>query len=328
MAIPTMMTAAYVEALGPAESVRVGEISVPTLGPTDALVEVEATVVNPVDTLVRSGRFATRTPFPFVIGRDLVGTVVEAGEGVGHAVGDRVWCNSLGHDGRQGAFAQYAVVAADRLYRLPDGVDPTTALAVAHPAVTAYLAWFQHAGVRAGETVYVGGAAGNVGRAALAMAKYAGARIVASAGQPDRDRCMAEGADAVVDYHEPDLGGAIRAAAPGGVDIFWDTSGRQPLTLALETVAIGGRVLVTAAGSGDQLLPIAAFYTRDISLLGFVISRASAPSFADAARTINELLRRDLLDAKITDELPLSAAADAHARMEAGGVRGRLIVRP
>ncbi|MDN5856242.1 MAG: alcohol dehydrogenase catalytic domain-containing protein, partial [Actinomycetia bacterium] len=181
------MTAAYVEALGPAESVRVGEISVPTLGPTDALVEVEATVVNPVDTLVRSGRFATRTPFPFVIGRDLVGTVVEAGEGIGHAVGDRVWCNSLGHDGRQGAFAQYAVVAADRLYRLPDGVDPTTALAVAHPAVTAYLAWFQHAGVRAGETVYVGGAAGNVGRAALAMAKYAGTRVVASAGPPDRD---------------------------------------------------------------------------------------------------------------------------------------------
>ena len=328
MIVPDRMRAAYVEALGPADSILVGDLPVPKPGPTDALVEVEATVVNPVDTLVRSGRFATRTPFPFVIGRDLVGTVAAAGEGAGFAAGDRVWCNSLGHDGRQGAFAQYALVSADRLYRLPDGVDATTTVAVAHPAVTAYLAWFEHARVRAGETVYVGGAAGNVGRAALTMAKHAGARVVASAGPADRDRCLAAGADVVVDYHDADVAGALRAAAPDGVDIFWDTSGRQSLARALETVSTGGRVLVTAAGSGDQHLPIVPFYTRDISLLGFVISRASASSFAGAARTINALLRDGLLDATLADDLPLSAAPQAHARMESGSVRGRLIVRP
>jgi len=325
---PDTMMAAYVEALGPPDAIRYGSLPVPSIGPTDALVEVEATTVNPVDTLVRSGAFATPTPFPFVIGRDLVGTVAEVGDGAPYRVGDRVWCNSLGHGGRQGTFAQYAVVAAERLYRLPEGVDPTTAVAVAHPAATAYLGWFEHARIRAGETVYVGGAAGNVGRAALAMAKYAGAFVVASAGPADHAWCRSAGADAVVDYNEPDLAGAIRAAARSGVDVFWDASGNQPLALAVEAVAVGGRVLVTAAGPGDGTLPVTPFYTRDVSVLGFVISRASVRSLADAARTINSLVQQGLLGTTIAAEAPLSAAAQAHERMESGDVRGRLIIRP
>jgi NADPH:quinone reductase-like Zn-dependent oxidoreductase len=70
--------------------------------------------------------------------------------------GDRVWCNSLGHGGRQGSFAEYAVVPAERLYHLPAAVDPVPAVAVLHPAATAYLALFRHGGLRPTETVYVG----------------------------------------------------------------------------------------------------------------------------------------------------------------------------
>jgi NADPH:quinone reductase-like Zn-dependent oxidoreductase len=96
--------------------------------------------VNPVDTYVRTGRSRTPVAFPFVVGRDLVGTVAAVGsEAVPFRVGDRVWCNSLGHEGRQGSFAELAVVPADRLYPLPQGVDPGLAVAVAHPAGTAYL---------------------------------------------------------------------------------------------------------------------------------------------------------------------------------------------
>ena len=107
----------------------------PRPGPTDVLVRVEGAAVNPVAAFVRSGAFRTPITFPFVIGRDLAGTVAVAGPGApGFAVGDRVWCNSLGHAGRQGAAAQYAVVATERLYHLPNGVDPLCAVAVAHPA--------------------------------------------------------------------------------------------------------------------------------------------------------------------------------------------------
>ena len=95
------MRAAYITELGPAEAIRVGDLPVPVPGPTDVLVRVEVVVVNPVDILVRSGGYSTPTPFPFVVGRDLVGTAAEVGAGtVGFAAGDRVWCNSLGHGGR------------------------------------------------------------------------------------------------------------------------------------------------------------------------------------------------------------------------------------
>jgi len=115
---------------------------------------------NPVDAFVRSGRYPTVVTFPFVLGRDLVGTVAACGPDAGFRVGDRVWANSLGHDGRQGTFAVYAAVPAERCYRLSGGIDPELAVAAAHPATTAYLAWFVHACLHAGQCVYLGGGAG------------------------------------------------------------------------------------------------------------------------------------------------------------------------
>lgn len=178
------MSAAYLTALGPPDRIQFGDLPVPVAGPTDVLVAINLVAVDPVDTPIRSGAYPTLTPFPFVVGRDLVGTVVAPGPGAPFRPGDQVWCNSLGHDGRQGSFAGYAVVPAERLYRLPAGADP--AVAVAHPAATAYLAWFVHARLRPAETVYVSGASGNVGFAAVQLAQGAGARIVASARPADR----------------------------------------------------------------------------------------------------------------------------------------------
>lgn len=121
---PAVMAAAYITSHGPADSIQAGDLPVPAPGPTDVLVRTEALSVNHVDTFVRSGAYRTHTPFPFIIGRDLVGTVATHGTGVpGFRAGDRVWCNSLGHDGRQGSFAQYALVPVERLYRLPEGVS-------------------------------------------------------------------------------------------------------------------------------------------------------------------------------------------------------------
>lgn len=324
------MRAAFVRALGPAATIEVGDLPAPRPGPTDVLVEVDLAAANPVDTFVRSGRYRTRLPMPFVVGRDLVGIVAAAGPGTSFTVGEAVWCNSLGHDGRQGSFAQYAVVPADRCYRLPPGVDPARAVAVAHPAATAYLGWFVHAQLRAGQTVYVAGAGGNVGSAAAAMAHRAGARVVASARSSDHDRCRAAGADVVVDYRDPALREQLQGAAPTGFDVFWDTSGHHDLDLAAQLTTAGGRVLLTATATATTAapLPIGAVYTKDITLAGFVISRARVGDLAAAAALINDMLAGGTLTARITDELPLSATPDVHARLEAGQVVGRLLVRP
>jgi NADPH:quinone reductase-like Zn-dependent oxidoreductase len=329
MVLPTRMRAAYVTEHGPAEAIRVGELPVPAVGPADVLVAVQVVAANPVDTFIRSGRYATPVPFPFIIGRDLAGQAISVGAGVSSfAPGDRVWCNSLGHEGRQGSFAEFAAVPADRLYRIPDGVSPDVAVAVAHPAATAYLAWFAHGRLRLGETVYVGGAAGNVGTAAVTMARAAGARVLASARPADFQRCRAAGADEVADYADPDLAAVLARQAPSGVDIFWDTSGRQDLSLAAAVLRPGGRAVVTAGLGGNTSVPAGALYIKDISVLGFVISRADAAQLAQAAALINKLTAAGLLTPRIADELPLSAAAQAHARMEAGDVGGRLLLRP
>ncbi|MFI1831226.1 NADPH:quinone reductase [Streptomyces sp. NPDC020412] len=321
------MRAAYIERLGEPEEIRCGELVEPRPGPTDVLVDVEATAVNPVDTFVRSGRYRTPTPFPFVVGRDLVGRVAEAGPGApGFAPGDRVWCNSLGHGGRQGAAAERAVVPVDRLYRLPRGVDPYESVAVFHPAATAHLALFAHGGLRSGETVLVAGAAGNVGAALTALAAAAGARVIATASARDAPYCRALGASDVVDYRAPDLGERIAAAAPDGVDVHLDTSGRNDLAQAVALLAPRGRIVLLAGATSRPVLPAGELYMKDGSLRGFAISRATATELADAAGAINRLLAAGALRPRRVETLPLTAAAEAHRRLEAGEVHGARLV--
>jgi NADPH:quinone reductase-like Zn-dependent oxidoreductase len=323
------MRAAFVDAPGPAESIQIGQLPVPRPGPTDVLVRVQAVALDPVDTLIRSGRYGTPIPFPFVVGRDLVGTVAEVGSAtLGFEIGDPAWCNSLGHDGRQGAFAEYAVVPADRLYRVPDGVDPEAVVAVAHPAATAYLAWFVHGRLRAGETVYVGGAGGNVGMAALQMAVLAGARVIAGARPSDHDRCLAAGAAAAVDYGRPQLAERLAELAPSGLDVVCDTSGHQDHAGHPELLAPRARFLVTASTAPDLALPLRAMYTRDVSIIGFVLSRATSAQLADAAALINRMLADGTLTTRITERLPLSQTAAVHGRIEAGDVDGRIVLYP
>ncbi|WP_233644894.1 NADPH:quinone reductase [Streptomyces sp. BSE6.1] len=328
--VPDRMRAAYIDAVGPADAIQYGELPVPPVGPTDVLVRVSAVAADPVDTFVRSGAYATSLPTPFVVGRDLVGEVAATGPGAaGLAVGQRVWCNSLGHGGRQGSFAQYATVAADRLYPAPAGVDEEHLVAAAHPAASAWLALFRHGRLRAGETVYVGGGAGNVGGAAVSLAARAGARVVATARARDAEAVRELGAAEVLDHHAPDLGERLRAAAPDGCDVHLDTSGRGVLADAVESLARGGRlVAMVGLGSGPAALPVSRLYTRDASIVGFAISNATTADLAEAARGVVGVLTRTPWRPRIADRLPLSRTAEAHRRLEAGRVRGRLVLTP
>ncbi|THA34939.1 NADPH:quinone reductase [Streptomyces sp. A1547] len=321
------MRAAFIEELGPAENIRYGEMAPPAPGPTDVLVEVEAVSVNPVDTFVRSGLFRTPVEFPFVIGRDLVGTVVSAGPGAaGFAPGDRVWCNSLGHGGRQGAAAEQAVVPSDRLYRLPAATDAAEAVAVVHPAGTAYLALFTHGRVRPGETVLIAGAAGNVGSALIVMAVEAGARVVATAAARDAEHCRALGAETVLDYGDPELTACIRESSPQGIDVHIDTSGTNDLAAAVGLLAPRGRIVLLAGARSQPVLPAGPLYMKDGSVVGFVISHATSAELAEAAVSINRLLANGKLRARSIERVPLSEAARTHRRIEDGELHGSRVV--
>lgn len=322
------MFAAYIEQLGAPEVIRYGELPEPEPGPTDVLVDVTFTAVNHVDTFVRSGAWRTPVAFPFVMGRDLVGTVATASVGApGFAVGDRVWCNSLGHGGRQGAAAARVVVPAERLYHLPRGADPAYAVASAHSAATAQLGLFTHGRLRAGETVLVLGGGGNVGSALILMAARSGARVVTTASARDVDRCRALGAAEAIDYQDPDVLQRIRDACQRGVDLYVDTSAANDLATAVELLAWRGRVVLMAGLGTRPVLPVGPLYLKDCSVTGFAISQATTAELAEAAGAINLLLADGSLRPPVVETLPLSAAGEAHRRLEAGEVRGKIILQ-
>lgn len=328
VSLPTTTKAAFVRSNGPASSIEFGELPIPTFGPTDVLDRVGATAVNHVDLFVRSGAYPTPTPFPFILGRDLVGTVVATGAGVEtHRTGDKVWCNSLGHAGRQGTFAEYAAVPAERLYPLPPGVDPTAGVAVLHAAGTAYIGLFREAHLALGETVFVNGTGGGVGSAVVQLAHAAGARVVAAAAPRDHDWCTSIGADTVLDYADPNLTSAIGSAAPAGVDIWWDNSGHNDLAQAPPLLNTQGRIVMMAGMTAQPTFTAGALYTRDLSILGFAISNASVTDLAVAAQTINALFRSGGLRARVGSVLRLTESRKAYEMTEVGR-RGRIVVVP
>jgi 2-desacetyl-2-hydroxyethyl bacteriochlorophyllide A dehydrogenase len=319
--------AAYITSFGLAESIRYGELPAPRPGPTDVLVDVHCSTVNPVDTFVRSGLFPSPPIFPLVISRDLVGVVAAVGAwSTGFAVGDRVWSNSLGYGGRQGAAAEQAVVSTERLYHLPEGVPAADAAAVIHPGATAYLALHTHGRVRAGDTVLVAGAAGNVGAALVVQAVQAGATVIATARPCDAEFCRSLGAWQVLDYREPLLADQLRRLSPRGVDLFVDTSGTNDLVTAVDLLAHRGRIVLLAGARSRPVLPAGTLYMKDGSILGFAISHATSAELAEAAERLNQLMATGRLRAREVEEVPLAAAADAHRRVEAGELHGRRTV--
>lgn len=322
------MRAAYITRLGGPEVIEVGELPDPVAGRGEVLVKVTYAPVNHVDTFVRSGGYPTSTPFPFVVGRDLVGTVVERGEGVtGLEPGEQVWCNSMGHGGRQGSFSELVPVPAERLYPLAPRADPAEFVAMVHPAATAYLGLFRHARLRLGETVVVMGAGGAVGSAVVQLASRAGARAVALTSAHSAEWARGCGADVVLDHDDPALSDAVAAAAPSGVDVWWDNSGTGRLGMPLRRLALGGRLVVVAGMSAEAAFTLGQVYVRDASVLGFVISNASVADLAEAARAINDVVADGGLKVRPPQVRDLSEAAAAHAAMESGATDGRWVLR-
>lgn len=328
MPTPQQMLAAYIEAPGGVENIQVGYLPVPQPQAREVLVRMEASEVNHVDLFVRSGAFLTAMSLPFIIGRDLVGTVVAVGAAVEEfSVGDRVWSNSLGHNGPQGSFAEYVIAPVDRVYPLPDSIDPVAAAPVLHAAGTAHIGLVREARLQPGETVVVPSASGAVGTAIVQLAATMGAYVIAGASTGDKHWVRECGADVVIDKHDGFFA-QVNRCAPRGVDVMWDPNGGDDFEHMVPLLARGARVIVMAGMVSSPRVPIGQLYTRDASVRGFVISNASAADLAAAATTINHLLATDRLKARVGATFHLAEAAEAHRVLEAGEVHGRILILP
>lgn len=328
--------AAYLEYVGEDASIRYGELPDPVPNAGEVLVRVQAVAVNTVDTYLRSGRWSTELTFPLAVGRDLAGVVTAIGSGVTDMrVGESVWTNSAGYDGRPGATAELVPVQRRRLYRLPPAADPEYFVAGVHPGATAHGALIGRARLAAGECVVVVGANGAVGMCAVQVAASAGAEVVAVIRDlRSRERLRALGATHVVVAEADDGPRAATEAAGRTLDVLLDTTRHVDVGGVADQLNARGRVLVIA-GQGRIGLDLWSFYVRELQLVGFVMSAMTAGELEAAAEWINATYPSRPLSVSIGRVLSFEAAAEAQATLEADrlprmadGTVGRLVLTP
>jgi NADPH2:quinone reductase len=330
------MKAAYINQTGTPDVITYGELPVPKPTRRQCLIKVGAVDVNPIDVYVRSGAIPVKLTFPFILGRDLAGTVVEAGASVkDFKVGDRVWATSQGADGRPGTFAELAAVDHRWLHPIPEGVSDEDVVALSLTGVTAQLGLARNANLRAGEMLFVNGGTGGVGSCVVQMAKIIGARVIATAGTDEKAAaCRDLGADLAINYRTQDVAAAIKGFAPEGVNVWWETLREPDFDRAISLLALRGRMIVMAGRDARPPFPVGPFYVRDCSLHGFAMFNASAREQRAAANAINRWVSEGKLRARIDRVLPLSQAAEAHRLQEAstvhktGALAGKIVLKP
>lgn len=296
---------------------RYEEAPRPVPGQGQALVKVAATSFNPVDAGIRGGYLAQvyQISFPHIPGVDVAGTIAEVGPGVqGWNVGDAVVA-FLPLDA-DGAAAQYALAPADVLAAAPASVPLTDAAALPAPALTAWQALFEVAGLSRGQSVLINGASGAVGGYAIQLAKQAGAIVTATAKEPDAERLRDLGADRVVDYIDYSGSSIDVVGAPFDVVLNLVSTTDEQTGALISVVADGGfHVGTMVVGPQDP--------GRGVRSQR-VFVRSDAAQLAELVRRVDG----GQLRIEIADRRPLAQAAAVHAASDSGLLHGKTILVP
>jgi len=323
------MRAVVVTRHGGTDVLSVETRDVPEPGPGQVLVEVAASGVNFIDVYKREGVYATEPPF--VLGEECAGRVVAVGGGVADvAVGELVASAA----GRYGTHATHALLDANDLVPVPDGVDPQVAAAAMLQGMTAHYLVNSTFPVQADQDVLVHAAAGGVGQLLVQLAAAKGARVIATAGSADKVAIARDlGATEAIRYDEvDDLAGAVRAVAPDGVHVAYDGVGKATFDASLASLRRRG-MLVLFGGASGQVPP---FDLQRLNSGGSLF--VTRPTLAHYVADRDELLWRasDVLTAirdgklriSIGGRYGLDEAAQAYAALEGRRSTGKLLIVP
>lgn len=301
------MKAVVIRAYGGPEVLTFEDAPDPVPGPGQVLVKVTAASVNPIDTMRRSGGAKAILPikFPGIVGADLSGTVLEVGAGVeGFSIGDRVFGMA------DQTYAELCVVEAANLARIPDGLDTVEAAALPLVTTTGNQLISVGTQVKAGQTVFVAGAAGSVGRSAVFTAKDRGAVVIAGVLKAQLPQAATLGADTVVATDD----GTAMANLPA-LDAVADAVAGETAKRLLAKVKKGG-VFASVLG-----VPQNATDYPDVKCV---------PVYAQPDTTILLYMAQAVKDGRLTipigRKLPLQDADKAHAAAAKGGVGKQLLI--
>jgi NADPH:quinone reductase-like Zn-dependent oxidoreductase len=296
-------------------------LPVPEVGPDEILIHVESAGVGVWDPYEAEGGFTqyygSQPKFPFVLGTEGAGTVVDVGNQVRRfEKGDHVYAAELVHP-KGGFYAEYTAVKASDASRIPGKLPIEQAGAMPIDAITALRGLDDTLGLERGESVLIFGASGGIGHLAVQLAKRMGARVFAVASGEDGVALVKRlGADAAVDGHTDDVLAAARRFAPGGLDAALVTTGGDSAEQAIQAVRDGGRV---AYPNGVEPEPK--------GRAGIEVTAYDGEVGADVIATLNRLIEAGPFEVHVAHVFPLDRAADAHRALSKHYL-GKLALKP
>jgi NADPH2:quinone reductase len=322
------MKALICDGFGDAMSLRFGDLPAPQPGARDIVVDVHAAAVSFMDALMLQGKYQLKPPLPYVPGTDAGGVVSAIGPEVTRfRVGDRVACGSW-----YGAWAEQMLVPEDSAVSLPPQISFATAAALRYAYGTARYALVTSAHLRPNEVLFVSGAAGGVGLAAVDLGRHLGARVIAGVSSKEKAATAREyGASEVVVYGEEDLRERIRALTGGqGVDVCMDNVGGKIFESMARLMNWGGRLVPIGFASGDiPSLPANLPLLKNYSVIG-AFWGAWAQRFPRESAAADEALLRMAAGGElrplVSRVLPWADYPDALAAIVKRRVQGRIVL--
>jgi NADPH2:quinone reductase len=324
------MRAGWYEKYGPArEVIKVGEIDAPQAGPGEVRVRVHASGVNPSDVKARMG---SRGPWRWdrvIPHSDGAGVIDQAGAGVDRGrVGERVWLFNGQWQRTMGTAAEYIALPAFQAVRLPAAVSFEEGACLGIPAMTAHRALFSDGPIR-GRTVLVTGGAGAVGFYAVQLAKWGGARVIATvSGEAKAARAREAGADEVVNYRTEDVAKRVmELTGGGGVEHVVDVDFGENLPVTSQVTKVNGVVAAYASMRvREPALPWYTFMQKGVLIRPVFVYSMPDEAKRAACADINRAIEEGRLRHPVAVRYPLAELAAAHEAQESGEVMGNIVV--
>jgi len=313
-----------------ADVLRLQAIDLTGPGPGEVQVDIHFSGVNPSDVKARAGARVgvTKPPFPVIIPHsDGAGVISAVGEGVSaDRIGQQVWIWNGQWRRAFGTAAEHCILPAEQAVPLPNGTALETGASLGIPGLTATHTVFSGGDVR-GKTVLIQGGAGTVGYLAVQLAKWGGARVIATASPRAHDRVLAAGADVVLDYNAPDLSNEILTAAGGPVDRIIELE--LGVNAELDSTVIAENGTIVCYGSAKLMEPVLPFFAlmfKAVTLEMVLVYILTPGQRAAAIDRLTAALLEKALHCPVEEIYALGDCAKAHDAVAVGGREGAILL--